>query len=196
MNPEIDKQDISQEFPVHSIALRSHGPRDMKHIADMTSGTYSFIKGQDLGNIKYAIALFIARITSVAARSVRITLQADEGVTISSIASGRYSNLVSSGKRSGTIDIYNICAGEQKNFIVYLTVPQDKEKLVTVSGGYQSLNTSKELVGVDVVIARPRRKCLPHKVIIHPKVAAELLRIRLMNGILDRKGYNTKLLWD
>ena len=72
MDPDVHKQDISQEFPVHTIALSSHEPRDMKHLADVTSGTYSFIKGRDLANIKYAIALLIARITSVVAMSVRI----------------------------------------------------------------------------------------------------------------------------
>ncbi|XP_047042788.1 uncharacterized protein LOC124646765 [Lolium rigidum] len=196
MHPKIHEEDISREFPVHTIAIGNHDARGMKRVADKTSGTYSFIKGRNLDNIKYALVLFIARITSVAVRSVGITLQADEGVTISSIVSGCYSSLVSSDNRFGTIDIYNICAGEQKNFIVYLKVPQGKEKLVTVGGRYESLNTSGELVGMDVVISRPRRKCRSDEVIIHPKVAAELLRIRLMKGVLDRNGDNIESLWD
>ncbi|KAM3400556.1 hypothetical protein ACQJBY_005419 [Aegilops geniculata] len=196
MYPEIHKQEISKEFPVHTIALGKHKPREMKHVAKMTSGTYSSIEDQDLlANIKHAVTLFISRVTLVTARSVGITIQAGEGITISSIVSGRYNNLVSLDKQSGTVDLLNICTGEQKNLIVYLKVRRGKGKLVTVSGGYQYLTTRKELVGMDVVVLRPRRKCLPDEMIIHPKVAAELLRIRLMKASLDRHDYKMALVW-
>jgi hypothetical protein len=125
--------------------------------------------------------LFTARITTVAA--IKITLQADQGVTISSIASGCCGNLISSDNQSATVDLYNLYTGQQINFIVYLTVPPGKEKLVTVGGQYKRLNTSENLVAMDVVIERPRRKCLADEVIVHPKVTAGLLRIRLMKGI-------------
>jgi hypothetical protein len=184
MYPDIHEQEISKEFPVHTIALRSHNPSEMKQVADMTSGTCSFIEDKDkINNIKNAVTLFSDRVIHPSRPVVRITLQADEDVTISSIASGSCTDLISSDKRSGTIDIHSIYPGKQNNFIVYLKVPQGKEKLLTVSARHQIRNTSKELVGTDVVVLRPRRKCLPHEVIIHPKVAAELLRIRLIEGI-------------
>ncbi|KAM0830595.1 hypothetical protein ACQ4PT_066096 [Festuca glaucescens] len=199
MHPKIDEQEVDQEFPVHIIALPDCDPSDMKQVANMTSGTYSFIQDSDkINNINHAVALFVASITSVIA--TKINLQVHEGITISSIASGRYSNLVSSDKQSATVDLHNINAGEQKAFIIYLTVPQGKGKLVTIGGRYQSLNMSKELVGMDVVIARPRRKCLPDELIVHPKVAAEQLRIRLMEGIAkqnqDLSRNNLRLLLD
>jgi hypothetical protein len=158
----------------------------MKELTDMTSGTFSFIEYDDKinKNIKNAITQFIDRIISVAMRSVRITLQADEDVTISSIASGHCRNLIVSDKQPVLLDIRNIEPGEQKNFIVYVKVPQVKEKLVSVS-----VETGKGLVGMDVVVLRPCRKCLPHEVTIHPKVAAELLRIRLMEGIAKQNRY-------
>jgi hypothetical protein len=43
MYPDIHEQEISKEFPVHTIALRSHNPSEMKQVADMTSGTCSFL---------------------------------------------------------------------------------------------------------------------------------------------------------
>ena len=178
--PEIHKQDISQEFPVHTVAIGWHEPRDMKQIADMTSGTYDHYESRtDLENPTKVLALFFAYIASVQPRPLRITLQAHKGVNISSIASGRYSNLASSEKLSATVDLHKIFSGVQKTFFVYLTVPQGKEKLLTVGGGYMSM----ELVGMDVVVLRPRRKCLPDEVVIHPMVEAQLLRIWLMEGI-------------
>jgi hypothetical protein len=182
IRPDIHEQESSKEFPVHVIAFFHSWSGVMKQVADRTSGSYSLIEDDD--KIKNAIAISIDRIISVAVRPIiRITLQADEDVTISSIASGRCHNLIRLDQRSGAIDICNIYGGEQKNFIIYLKVPQGKEKLVTVGIGYPSLERSKELVRMDVVMLRPRRECLPHEVIIHPKVAAELLRIRLMESI-------------
>ncbi|KAF7069292.1 hypothetical protein CFC21_074946 [Triticum aestivum] len=171
---EMFKQEISPEFPVHTIALGDHNRRDMNLIAEKTSGTYSSIENQN--TIAHVVTQWAAQWPD------RITIQADEGVTISSIVSGCYGNLLSSDKRSAIVALNKICAGEQKTFVVYLTVPQGKEKLVTVGGQYQG----KELVGMDVVIIRPRRKCLPDEMIIHPKVAAELLRIQLMKARLDK----------
>jgi hypothetical protein len=183
---DILKQEISKEFPVHTFALGYHCPTEMKYLADMTSGTYSYI---DLDtDIKYALALFITGLTSVVATSIKITLRAHEEVTISSVKSGGCSNHVSLDKLSGTIDIYNIYAGEQKNFIITLRVPRGKEKqkLMTVGGRYQSLNARKELAGMDVIVLRSRQDSyLCDKLVIHPKVAAEILRIQYMEGILD-----------
>jgi hypothetical protein len=189
--PETHKQDISQEFPVHFVDTGDHERRDLKRIAYITSGTYTFLRyyGATLCEVDKALGLFFASIampvriahTSIRYWSVRITLQAAEGVTISSIASaGSYGNLVSSDQQSATVYLQNICAGQQKTFVVYLTVPQEQDNLLTIGGKYLCLD---KLVTNDVAVLRPCRKCLPGEVAIHPKVAAELLRIQLMEGI-------------
>ncbi|KAM0850667.1 hypothetical protein ACQ4PT_052932 [Festuca glaucescens] len=181
MIPAVHNQDISPEFPVHTLGVGRHEPADMKHIADLTSGTYESHGWYDYP--EKLLASFYATIAPFAPSSVRITLQAGEGVAISSIASGRYHNIVNSDKQSATVDLYSIYAGEQKTFIITLTVPQGKERLVTIGGMYQTLKTTEELVGFDVVVVRPHRKCMPHEEVIHPKVAAELLWIRFNEGI-------------
>jgi hypothetical protein len=200
--PQILKQEISQEFPVHTFALGYHNPREMKYIADMTSGTYSYVE-LDIECVKYALTLFIAGLTSLAAKFLNINFQAHNDVTIFSIESGGYSNLISLDKQSGKIDIPYIYAGEQKNFVVYLTVPRGNEKLImTVGGSYQSLNSSKELLVMDdVIVQRPYWRCSPEELVIHHKVATELLRIRYKNSILsiqnqDVSGHILKAMWD
>jgi hypothetical protein len=200
--PQILKQEISQEFPVHTFALGYHNPREMKYIADMTSGTYSYIE-LDIECVKYALTLFIAGLTSLAAKFLNITFQAHSAITIFSIESGGYSNLISLDKRSGKIDIHYIYPGEQKNFIVYLTVPRGNEKLImTVGGSYQNLNLSKELLVMDdVIVQRPYRRGTPEELVIHHKVAVELLRIRYKNNILaiqnkDVSSHMLKTMWD
>ncbi|RLN29943.1 hypothetical protein C2845_PM05G06930 [Panicum miliaceum] len=129
-----------------------HDPKAMKHIADKTSGTYSFANN-DLGKVKDACALF----TSVPATSVEITLRAHEGALISSdekIGSD-------DGGRSAAIRIDNMYAGEKKNFIVYLalqTTKEVKQKLLTIGGRYLNLSDSKYLADTDVSVMRPEEQ--------------------------------------
>jgi hypothetical protein len=126
----------------------------------------------------------MASILNVAATSIKITLSASEGVAISSIESGSYSNNVSSDNLSGEIDIHDLYAGETKNFIVYLKVVEGTKKLLTIGGRYMELNaTSKQLPDADVFVLRPRSGCLPAKLAMHPDVAAELARIRFVKGL-------------
>jgi hypothetical protein len=153
----------------------------MKYIANMTSGTYSFVN-RDIGMTKDALTLFITGLTSVAAMSIKITLRTNEGITISSIESGGYVNRVENSE-FGTIDIDNIYAGEKKDFIVYLRVAEGKKELMTIGGQYLSHDTVKHLVYTDVYVQHPHQEGLPEDLAIQPDVAAELVRIMLEKGI-------------
>ncbi|KAM0880242.1 hypothetical protein ACQ4PT_033703 [Festuca glaucescens] len=131
--PTTPVEEISPEFPVHTFGIGSHfsgslhSPETVKYIADKTCATYSF--GQEFID---AFELFIAGIMRVVATSIKFTLRAHEGVAISSIESGYYGKNVSLDKLFGEIDINDVYAGEQKNFIVYLTVAEGKKKLLTI----------------------------------------------------------------
>jgi hypothetical protein len=152
------KQDISKEFPVYTIAIGKDGFRSKSEA-------------------KSALDPFFANNSYARRKLLRITLQADEGVTISSVASAFETE---SDEQTATVFIRKIIGGQQKTFIVNLTVPQGKEKLVTIGGTYGG----KELVGMDVVVLRPSRKCTPDEVVIHPKLATELLWAGLKEGML------------
>ncbi|XP_047043160.1 receptor like protein kinase S.2-like [Lolium rigidum] len=196
-------QEISSEFPVHTFGLQGHDPEVMKYIADKTSGTYSFLNQLDMYEMKDALELFLTSIRKVTATTVKITLEAREGVTISSIESGGYSNHVSSDKRSGEIYTHDIYAGERKNFVVYLDVAEGEENLMTIGCQYQSLDMRRELAATDVSVLRPRQECSAGELVIHREVALELARIRLAKGLsaLIAHGrrltlYDMEQLWD
>lgn len=183
--PEILQIKISPEFPVHTFGLGAdHNPNVMKYIADMTSGTYSFV-AQAMSNIKGALALFITGLTSIAVRSITITLRPDSDIAISSIESGNYIHHVTYSKTSGTIIIDHIYAGEQKDFIVNLIVGSGRKKLMTIGGQYKSFKHIISIAEIEMSVLRPRSTSSPDKFAIHPDVAAELMRIRLQNGVLD-----------
>ncbi|RCV35926.1 hypothetical protein SETIT_7G278500v2 [Setaria italica] len=148
----LDDACISSDFPVHTLGLGAdHDPKALKHIADKTSGTYSFAN-KDMAKIKDACALF----TSIPATSVEITLRAHEGALISSNETGPDDG------RSLSIRIDNMYAGEKRNFIVYLALEataEGRQKLLTIGGRYQNLSESKNLDDTDdVFLMRPDEK--------------------------------------
>jgi hypothetical protein len=200
--PEIFRIQLTTEFPVHTFGLGAdHNPKVMKYIADETSGTYSFIN-QNISNLKYALTLFITGVTSIAVSSVQITVRAHSGVIISSIESGGYIHHVKSDKMSGTININHIYAGGQKDFIVNLTVGNDRKDLLTIDGQYHSLNGSKSLAQTELSVLWPLSKCSPDKLAIHHDVAAELMRTKLQKEViamLEKKhltGQDLQEMWD
>jgi hypothetical protein len=182
-HPEILQTQISPEYPVHTFGFGAkHNPEFLKHIADKTSGTYSFVSKDSTFN-KGALELLIASLTSVVAKSIKITLRSNEGATISSIESGGYLYQIKSNKQSATIDINSINAGERKDFIINLTVPPCTKQLMTIGGRYVSNDTLKHLVSTDVRVLRPQHESMPTEQAIQRDVAAELVRIRLGYGI-------------
>lgn len=190
-NDEIYKEEISGEFPAHTFGLGSdHNPNVMRHIADETSATYSFVN-RNIADIKGAFDLFISGLTSVVATAVRVTVRAHAGAAVSSIRSGGYAHRVAADRLSGAIDIHDMYAGERKCFVVYLTVAEGgggrKKRLLTVGGSYRRssdvMSSQLMLRDVEVSVVRPRWWCSAAGLAIHGEVAAELARIKLEDGV-------------
>jgi hypothetical protein len=202
-HPDILHIRISPEFPVHTFGLGArHNPEVMKYIADITSGTYSFIN-PDISEIKDALALFITGFTSIALKSITITLSAHNDIIISSIESGNYIHNVK--HKSGTITIEHMYAGEQKDFIVNLRVGLGTKKLMTIGGYWEGFKGKGFFDEMDMSVTRPWLLPFwfsPDDLAIQPDVAAELTRIQLCNGVmhmLDRQELTDKgvdELWD
>ena len=128
-------KDVSSAFPADTFGLGvDHKPESMRYISDKSSGVYSYVN-KNLGKIKDAFAQSIGGLTSVTAIDLKIELKTIEGVSISSIESGSYQQSINRDKQEGTIEINDLCAGEKKNFIVYLSIPGGKQdKLMTEIG--------------------------------------------------------------
>lgn len=188
---------INLEFPAEMFLLSdNHCPEAFFNIARRNNGLYSYVKDGpflllDVDHIMKALAQSLGGLISVTAMDVQINLRTLNGVTISSIESGIYSmSMVSSDKRSGTIQVRDLYAGEQKNFIVYLNVPEGEQKqFMTVSGSYRNPKViSKEpTIRLDdtelAITLRPEVATTPSDrtgTTVCPDVAAELIRLRLM----------------
>ncbi|TVU18047.1 hypothetical protein EJB05_34114, partial [Eragrostis curvula] len=116
--------------------------------------------------MKLAFAQSIGGLTSVTATDLKIQLKTHEGITISFIESGSYPKSISSDRRSGTIHVQDMYAGEQKNFIAFLTIPEGRKKLMSIR----------------VAIRRPWWSIFTDDT-VNPEVAAELTRQQLVKGV-------------
>ncbi|XP_038723147.1 E3 ubiquitin-protein ligase WAV3-like isoform X2 [Tripterygium wilfordii] len=118
-------RDESQQpiIPVHTFGFGSqHDSTTMHAIADASSGTFSFIESIDI--LQDAFARCIGGLLSVVAQDVRITIKSvSPGVNIGSIPSGRYKSEIIDQGQQGVVDIENLYADEEKDFLIYLSIP-------------------------------------------------------------------------
>jgi hypothetical protein len=179
---EYTVDDVISDYPIDTFGLGAgHRPETLLDISEKTSGVYSYVT-KDLDKIKDAFAQYIGGVTSVAAIDLEIKVQTHQGVRISSIESGSYFHEITSGNKVGTIKINDLCAGETKNFIVFLTIPEGNGNLITVTGSYKNRkNDTIQLGKSKVVVKQPTTSTAA----VHPEVAGEIARLRLVNDVMN-----------
>ncbi|XP_004295469.1 PREDICTED: uncharacterized protein LOC101294449 [Fragaria vesca subsp. vesca] len=111
-------------IPVHTFGFgKDHCPTTLHAISNASGGTFSFIESVEM--IQDSFALCIGGLLSVVAQEVRLTVRsASSGVKIVSIPSGRHVNEISDEGQQGVVHLGNMYAEEDKQFLVYLLVPE------------------------------------------------------------------------
>lgn len=110
-------------IPVHTFGFGlEHDSEAMHAIADASGGTFSFI--ESISILQDAFARCIGGLLSVVSQDVKLTIRSKSaGVRIGSIPSGRYKCEILDEGQQAVIDIGNLYADEEKEFIVYLSIP-------------------------------------------------------------------------
>ncbi|XVE51724.1 hypothetical protein DITRI_Ditri02bG0063900 [Diplodiscus trichospermus] len=110
-------------FAVHTFGFGSeHDSNAMHAISDVSGGTYSFIESIDI--LQDAFARCIGGLLSVVAQDVRLIIESiSPGVQIVSIPSGRYKSEIFNQGEKAIIDVGSLYADEEKEFLVYLSIP-------------------------------------------------------------------------
>ncbi|KAJ8545240.1 hypothetical protein K7X08_017823 [Anisodus acutangulus] len=163
-NGEALAADQLPTFHVHTFGFGlDHDSSAMHAISDASGGTFSFI--ETVGTVQDAFAMCIGGLLSVVVQELKLTVRsASRGVDIGSIPSGRYASEISEQGKQGVINIGNLYADEEKEFLVYLSVPSaeieqsaTKTSLLQITCSYKN-TTSEEMVSVEgetVEIRRP-----------------------------------------
>ncbi|KAK9937056.1 hypothetical protein M0R45_013873 [Rubus argutus] len=190
----ISSSDMQHEIPVHTFGFgHDHDANIMHAISDASGGTFSFI--ESVGMIQDSFALCIGGLLSVVAQEVRLTVRsASHGVKIVAIPSGRYVRNIFDEGLQGVVDVGNLYAEEEKQFLVYLLVPQSpasdtKTPLLDVLCVYRDLASKQliQVVGERVEIARPE-VCSPADQVVSLEVDRQRNRVSVAEAIAEAQG--------
>lgn len=150
----------SYQIPVHAFGFGAdHDAASMHSISETSGGTFSFIEAE--GVIQDAFAQCIGGLLSVVVQEMQVELESVlPGVCIAPIKSGGYASRVVDDGRAGSIDVGDLYADEERDFLVSVSVPPvagDEVILLRVGCAYRD-PVSKEMVslgGEEVSIRRP-----------------------------------------
>ncbi|XP_058094518.1 E3 ubiquitin-protein ligase WAV3-like isoform X2 [Magnolia sinica] len=150
------------QIPVHAFGFgMDHDAASMHSISETSGGTFSFIEAE--GVIQDAFAQCIGGLLSVVVQELHVAVESvHPRAPISLIKAGNYTSCISSDGRTGSIDVGDLYADEERDFLVSINVPASNAgeagtTLVKVGCAYRD-PVSKERVnldGQDVRIQRP-----------------------------------------
>ncbi|XP_023645368.1 uncharacterized protein LOC111832555 [Capsella rubella] len=186
----------SCRIPVHTFGFGSDHDAELMHtISEVSSGTFSFIEAETV--IQDAFAQCIGGLLSVVIleQVVEIECVDEKGLKISSIKAGRYRSRVSSDGRSAKINVGDMYAEEQRDFMVILGIPccdngsaeSESLKLLKVSCVYKDPIT-KEIVRVEsgeLSIQRPME--LTGEEVVSIEVDRELNRFLVTEAMSEAR---------
>ncbi|KAJ3682414.1 hypothetical protein LUZ60_014987 [Juncus effusus] len=148
--------------PIHTFGFgMDHDSAAMHAIAEISCGTFSFIEAEAV--IQDAFAQCIGGLLSVVVQGMRLSIQrSHREVVLTKIHSGNYSSEVVDRGRAGSIEVGDLYADEERDFLLTLKVPSingepGTTSLIKVSYTYKDPVT-KEVVtlqGEEVTIKRP-----------------------------------------
>ncbi|CAA2974364.1 Anaphase-promoting complex (APC), subunit 11 [Olea europaea subsp. europaea] len=162
--PNFMHHDSASDFhiPVHTFGFGvDHDSVSMHSISETSGGTFSFIETES--SIQDAFAQCIGGILSVVVQGLRVEIECiDPVLQLISIKSGNYRTIYTSDRRNGTIEVGDLYAEEERDFLVTTDIPidgsSDETSLLKVRCIYKD-PVSTHLVtpnsATDVKIQRP-----------------------------------------
>ncbi|XP_022874806.1 uncharacterized protein LOC111393490 [Olea europaea var. sylvestris] len=152
----------SLHIPVHAFGFGAdHDAVSMHSISESSGGTFSFIEAESV--IQDAFAQCIGGLLSVVVQELHVEVECiNPMLHLSSIKSGSYKNSLASDERKGIIEVGDLYAEEERDFLVTLDIPvngsNDEMSLLKIRCIYKD-PISKVLVTLnaanDVKIQRP-----------------------------------------
>ncbi|KAL1189009.1 E3 ubiquitin-protein ligase WAV3 [Cardamine amara subsp. amara] len=114
------------QIPVHSFGFGSDHDASLMHsVSETSGGTFSFIESESV--IQDALAQCIGGLLSVAVQELRLEIDGlCLDVHLSSIKTGSYPSLVTSDGRSGCVDIGDLYADEERDFLISINIPAQR----------------------------------------------------------------------
>lgn len=178
-------------IPVHAFGFGAdHDAVAMHSISETSGGTFSFIEAENV--IQDAFAQCIGGLLSVVVQELKLEVGCiGATLQLKSIKSGSYKNTLASDKRKGSIEVGDLYAEEERDFLVTTDIPitqsSDEMPLIKVKCVYKH-PVSKNLVTLDsledVNIQRP---VSAGPVVVSMEVDKQRNRLRSAEAMLEAK---------
>lgn len=153
---------LGLQIPVHAFGFGSdHDATSMHSISEISGGTFSFIEAEDV--IQDAFAQCIGGLLSVVVQELELEIVCvHPKLQLSSIKAGSYRTSLTADGRKASINVGDLYAEEERDFLVTVNVPiddsNDSMSLLNVRGLYRDPIT-KEMIALEetseVKIERP-----------------------------------------
>ncbi|XP_021650025.2 E3 ubiquitin-protein ligase WAV3 isoform X2 [Hevea brasiliensis] len=183
------------QIPVHSFGFGTdHDAASMHSISEISGGTFSFIEAE--GVIQDAFAQCIGGLLSVVVQELQVKVECvHRNLHIGSIKAGSYRTSITGNARMGTVDVGDLYAEEERDFLVTINIPVDRsidqmpllkvgcvyrepitKDAVTLEGASQVWIQRPEIIGAQVVsmeVDRQRSRIHAAEAMAEARVAAE-----------------------
>lgn len=178
------------QIPVHAFGFGSdHDSISMHSISEISGGTFSFIEAE--GVIQDAFAQCIGGLLSVVVQEVRVKVECmAPNLHISSIKAGSYRSHVMEDGILGSIDVGDLYAEEERDFLVAVDIPANDSiemPLINVDCSFRDPIT-KEMVLLDepseVKIQRP---IITGELVVSMEVDRQRNRLRAAEAMAEAR---------
>ncbi|MFS7968324.1 putative transcription factor C2H2 family [Helianthus anomalus] len=154
------------DVPVHAFGFGAdHDATLMHSISETSGGTFSFIETESV--IQDAFAQCIGGLLSVVVKGLQVTIEsASPSIQVQTLKTGSYRGHLTPDRKSGRIDVGDLYADEERDFLVSVNVPKetrltfgDETLLLKVHCSYTDPMTedTMKLASENVTIKRPEK---------------------------------------
>ncbi|KAL3618572.1 hypothetical protein CASFOL_037654 [Castilleja foliolosa] len=187
------RSDHYQSFhiPIHSFGFGAdHDSASMHSISEYSGGTFSFIEAE--GVIQDAFAQCIGGLLSVVLQGLKVEIECiDPNLKLVSIKSGSYRTVLASDKRRAMIEVGDLYADEERDFLITTNIPicefGDETSLIKAGCRYKH-PISKNLVSLDSVSdVKIRRPVSTGQLEVSMEVDRERNRLRSAEAMSEAK---------
>ncbi|KAK6156358.1 hypothetical protein DH2020_010606 [Rehmannia glutinosa] len=178
------------KIPVHAFGFGAdHDASSMHSISEISGGTFSFIETE--GVIQDAFAQCIGGLLSVVVKDLHVMIECvHPTIRLTSLKAGSYPNRMMSNQRIGSIDVGDLYADEERDFLVSMNVPAEvsshETSLLKVKCVYNDPLT-KESVTLEGEEVKIERTDVARKEVVSIEVDRQQNRIRAAEAMAQAR---------
>ncbi|KAI3857215.1 hypothetical protein MKW98_010629 [Papaver atlanticum] len=192
---EINVKEISRlQIPVHTFGFGAdHDPIMLHSIAESSKGTFSFIEAEGL--IQDAFAQCIGGLLSVVVQDLQVHIQSlDPYLRLSQLKAGSYSTHLKGDNRTGSVDIGDLYADEERDFLVLVNIPvvpdgnsSNQMKLVSVWCDYKDPFTKESVTTEAIEVKLQRPEMVDEDMVVYIEVVRQKNRLQAAEAMSNSR---------